>query len=311
MDTDIGTDVDDLFALSLILHSPELTLEGVCCVYGDVEIRARMVHEIFRLRGVTDIPVRMGVRKPLLGLRPIFWMGHEGRVLLENAPVAPLDEEEHAADFIIRTVRANPGQITLVCIGPLMNIALALIKAPDIAQKVEKLVIMGGVLRGKTLLTTGYAEHNIVCDPEAAHIVFNAGWPITLVPLDVTEQVSVTREDARRLHELGDPFHIGIAKELDGFFAAITKRGERKDATFMHDPLTVACLIDPSLVRLTPVHVDIELRGTFATAATLMRVPSADHPANVNVALEVDALHFESLLRTRLMEAGGKAESVN
>jgi purine nucleosidase len=198
-------------------------------------------------------------------------------------------------------VRENPGQITLLCIGPLTNIAMALVKAPDITRKVEKVVIMGGVLRGRNLLTTRYAEHNIVCDPEAAHIVFNAGWPIVLVPLDVTEQVRIAKDDARRLYALNTPFHTGLAKELDGFFLALAKHGSPKDDTFMHDPLTVASLIDPSLVRLSDVHLDVELGGTFATAATLMRAPSAEFPANVAVALDVDSVRFEALLRARIV----------
>src|SRR5215213_3679802 len=110
-DTDMGTDVDDALALALILCSPELQLEGVTCVYGDVDLRARMVLKMLQLRGHTDVPVTVGLRQPLLGIQPVFWLGHEGHGLLEPEDEALAPEREHAVDFIVRTIMENPGQI--------------------------------------------------------------------------------------------------------------------------------------------------------------------------------------------------------
>lgn len=145
LDTDIGTDVDDWIALALVLSSTELTLEGVTCVYADVAIRARMVLKLMQLRGYTGgAPVMRGVRDPLLKLDPLFWMGHEGKGLLEPEDSALEPAPEHAVDYIVRTVMANPGQIHLVCIGPLTNAALAFLREPKLAENLAHLTIMGG-----------------------------------------------------------------------------------------------------------------------------------------------------------------------
>jgi purine nucleosidase len=110
LDTDIGTDVDDCLAIAFMLGAGGFTFEGITTVYGDVELRARMVRQLLELRGLEGVPIRLGARKPLLGLRDIYWEGHEGEGLLENASTEPFSEE-HAVDFIIRTVMENPGEI--------------------------------------------------------------------------------------------------------------------------------------------------------------------------------------------------------
>src|SRR5690242_3521920 len=123
-DTDIGTCVDDVLALAVVLGSPELALVGVTCVYGDVDLRARMVRKLLRLHGSLDIPILRGASQPLLRLEPIYWEGHEGEGLLESGDDIP-KASEGAVDFIVRTVRENPGQIHLLALGPLTNVALA------------------------------------------------------------------------------------------------------------------------------------------------------------------------------------------
>jgi purine nucleosidase len=305
LDTDIGTDVDDLFALALLLNSPEIDLKGVCCVYADVSIRARMVLKLLALRGREDIPVRMGTRQPLLKIQPVYWIGHEGKALLAGEIDAPLPEDilhEHAADFLIRTVQENPNTIHLLCIGPLTNLALALIKAPEIAHQVKHITIMGGVLRGKDHLATSYVEHNIRCDPEAAHIVFTSGAPITLIPLDVTEQVRLTKKDLQAMQARGDAFRNALADELEVWFGHISHHDPTRDFTYMHDPLAAASIIQPDLVKTVPVHLDVELHGRYAAGATLMHSPGVTFPANVEVALAVNASAFEKMLLSRILE---------
>lgn len=304
LDTDIGTDVDDLFALAMILGSPEIRLEGVTCVYADVELRARIVEKILRLRGASYIPIRLGVNKPLLGIKPVFWGGHEGQFILQGeAPVQFSDE--HAIDFIIRMVMDNPGEIHLLAIGPLTNIALALLKEPRIAEKMAHLTIMGGVLRGPELLSTRYAEHNIVCDPEAAHIVFSSGAPITLIPLDVTEQVQLTTADMERLRTAGTAYHEALAGELESWLETLSRLlNEERTFTHMHDPLAAASIIDPSVVQTVPVHIDLELHGIHSAGITLMRTPTAQYPANAEVALQVKTEDFDAMLRDRINRTG-------
>ncbi len=294
-DTDIGTDVDDFVALALLLNSPEVELVGVTCVYGDVLLRARMAMKLLRLRGLTDVPVTMGATEPLLALRPIYWGGHEGQGFLGAEDEALQPSSEFAVNFIVRAVMENPGQIHLLCIGPLTNAALALRQEPRLADNLAGLTIMGGAFQRSVHVYADYGEHNIVSDPEAAHIVFSSGAPITLIPLDVTLQVRVTSEGSARIREAGTPFHRALADQIDlyPFFAG-------RGWTYMHDPLAMAALIRPELLSLTPLHVDVETGGRFAAGVTFMRAPDADWPENARVALDVDVEGFEHFLIERL-----------
>ena len=299
LDTDIGTDVDDCLALALILGSPELQLEGVTCVYGDVALRARMVHKLLSLAGRGDVPVRLGAGQPLLGLRPVYWAGHEGEGLLGPGDDQIALSEEHAVDFLIQSVMNNPGQIHLIAIGPLTNVALAFLKEPRLAQALAHLTIMGGAVRGPDRLDLPYAEHNIRSDPEAAHLVCRSGAPITFIPLDVTTRVRLTSEGLARLRGVGSPFHQAISEQV-ALYPGFKARGY----TTTHDPLAVATVIRPDLVELRTVHVDVELAGQHAVGATLVRAPADIAPANARVGLDVDTERFESFLIDRLAKGG-------
>ena len=294
-DTDIGTDVDDIVALALLLNSPETELVGVTCVYGDVLLRARMALKLLRMRGRSDVPVTQGATKPLLGTRPVYWGGHEGQGFLNEDDEALQPASESAVNFIVRAVMDNPGQIHLLCIGPLTNAALALRQEPRLAESLAGLTIMGGAFQRSADVYADYGEHNIVSDPEAAHIVFTSGAPITLIPLDVTLQVRVTSEGSARIRAAGSPFHCALADQID-LYPFFADRGW----TYMHDPLAAAILIRPELVSLTPLHVDVETGGRFAAGVTFMRSPDADWPENARVALDVDAKGFEDFLIDRL-----------
>jgi purine nucleosidase len=288
LDTDLGTDVDDCLALALILASPELQLEGVTCVYGDVRVRAQMTQKLLRLAGKSEIPIYLGAEKPLLDLRPIYWPGHEGHGLLSandppfNAPAT------HAVDYLIETILANPGAFDLLAIGPLTNVALALRKEPRIAQLVASFTIMGGVLRGPGQWHLGYAEHNIICDPESAHVVFTSGAPIVLIPLDVTTQVQIYQAGVDAIRAGGTAYHHAVADQV-----ALYPRFVQTGATFLHDPLAASVMVDPTLVTLQPLHIAVELGGRLAAGATLVREPDANHPANAQVAVAVDKERFE------------------
>jgi purine nucleosidase len=306
LDTDIGTDVDDCLALALILASPEIRLEGVTCVYGDVLLRARMVRKLLRLAGRDEVPVLAGAEQPLLGRRPVYWAGHEGVGLLEGADAGLAPASEHAVDYLVRTIGENPGQIHLIAIGPLTNLALAFLREPRLARGLAHLTIMGGALRGPDDLGLPYAEHNIKSDPEAAHVVMTAGAPITLVPLDVTTRVRIRREDVARIRAGGTPFQEAVARQVE-LYPPFRDRGY----TFLHDPLAAAAAIRPDLVETRSLHVDVELTGQHTTGATLMRTPSADAPANANVALSVDAPGFETFLVSRLQTATGRSDRVS
>lgn len=295
LDTDIGTDVDDCLALALVLKSPELALEGVTCVYGDVALRARMVLKLLQLSGRPDVPVMAGASKPLLGVQPVYWAGHEGKGLLEPGDETLTPEPSHAVDYLVRTVMEAPGQIHLVAIGPLTNVALALLREPRMARRLAGLTIMGGALRGPNGLDLPYCEHNIHCDPEAAHVVFSSGAPITLIPLDVTTRVRIRPEGVARIRAGGTPFHEAVARQVE-LYPTYSSRGY----TLLHDPLAVAALIEPDLVDLRSVHVDVETGGRHTAGATLMRSLTDDASTRAEVALEVSADRFEELLLQRL-----------
>jgi len=295
LDTDIGTDVDDFLALSLLLASPELQLEAVTCVYGDVQLRAHITRKLLDIRGNQHIPIYCGASKPLLGLRPIYWPGHEGQgILNDNDPPITLPDE-HAVNFIVRTVMQNPGQIHLAAIGPLTNIALALSIEPRLVDNLAGITMMGGALRLNDF-SLRYGEHNILCDPEAAHIVFASGAPIRMIPLDVTLKTRITHQDMLEISENKHPFQQMIADQLRRypFFA-------ENGYTFMHDPLAIASLVEPSMLDWMDVHIDVVLEGQQYAGATLSKTGTGGSPLNVKAAVGVDSERFQYMLVERIV----------
>jgi len=297
LDTDIGTDVDDCLALALLLASPELELAGVTCVYGDVQLRARMVLRLLQLAGRSAVPVCAGAGQPLLGLHPLYWEGHEGQGLLDQADPPLLPAAQHAVDFLVETVLARPGAIDLLAIGPLTNVALAIRREPRFATALGSLVIMGGALRGLDGLHLPLAEHNIKCDPEAAYVVFGSGAPITLVPLDLTTTVRIDQAGLARIRAVGTTFHDALADQL-ARYPGFARRGW----TYLHDPLAAAVLINRALVTAQPLHISVETAGRYTTGATIARAPTADLPANAQVGVACDAARAEAFVIGRLSE---------
>ena len=295
LDTDIGTDVDDCLALAVVLASPEVQLEGVTCVYGDVRLRARMVRKLLRLAERDDVPVMIGAEPPLLGLRPVYWPGHEGVGLLEPEDEAIEPDPEHAVDYLVRTVMENPGEIHLLAVGPLTNVALALRREPRLAAQLRHLTIMGGVARSVDRLHLPIGEHNIVCDPEAAHVVLSSGAPITLIPLDVTTQVQIRRGDTDRIRAAGTPFHDAVARQVE-----LYPRFAETGATFLHDPLAAAAMVRPLLVDTAALHVGVETQGRLTTGATPMKLPTEEAPATAQVAVGLDPGEAEAFIMERL-----------
>lgn len=302
LDTDIGTDVDDACALSLAVRSPEIRLEAVTVVYGDVELRARMVRRLLACAGpdFDDVPIAKGLEQPLMRRRPVYWAGHEGQGLLtqDEHPMPP--DTPHAVDLIVRKVLDNPGEITLVSIGPLTNLAAALLREPTLSHRVREVIMMGGVVRIGDTLDFPWAEHNIRCDPEAASLVFRAGWPITMIGLDVTLQATIGREHLRRLSKRDDALNRALVDQLERYLGY-----RHRDFTYLHDPLAVAVAVDPSLVKLQPMHVDVETEGEFTSGATVAMLPVDGDPhreANANVAVAIDAQRFRELFIDRLSD---------
>ena len=303
LDTDIGTDVDDCLALALCLASPELRLAAVTTVYGDVRLRARLVLKLLALRGGDEVPVAAGAERPLLDRVPIYWEGHEGQGVLtpEDSALAPIDE--HASDLITRTVMAQPGEIILIAIGPLTNVALALLKEPRLARALGGLVIMGGVIGGSHALHLPWTEHNFRSDPEAAQIVLASGAPMAIVPLDVTSQVRIRTVGVARIAATDTPFHLAVADQIRRY-----PRYKEQGWAYLHDPLAVASVIRPELVKWASLHAVVETGGTHTTGKLLVRPPAEGSPATAEVALGVSVAQTEAFIVGRIAQPPGATE---
>ena len=295
LDSDIGTDVDDILALAFLLGSPEIRLEGVTTVYGDVELRTRIVRKVLTLRDRLDVPVHSGIGAPLLGRDPVYWPGHEGAGILGAGDDLPALSETHAVDFLIERVMTNPGEITLLAVGPLTNIAAAIVREPRFAGSLRQLTIMGGKI-DTSKHASGPAEHNIGSDPEAAHIVFSSGAAIDLVPIDVSLRVLIRQHGVNVLRSAGTPYHLALAGQIERY----PKFMERGGSTFLHDPLAALSLLKPDLLGWTPYHIDIELTGTHTRAMVVARAPDDRRPTTARVALDLDIASCEAFIIDRI-----------
>lgn len=320
IDTDPG--VDDAFALMLALGSPELKVEAITAVAGNVPLELTLPNAL-RLReicGRNDVPVASGAASPLVRklVTASYAHGENGLGGVEfPAPVTKPVEEE-AANLIVRLVRQHPGEITLVPIGPLTNIALALRAAPDLAEMVPQIVLMGGSLSGGN--ETPSAEFNFYVDPEAAAMVFDSGIPIMMVGLDVTEKVVLTEERLRRLEANTKRVSRAAARIARSLVETYRKKGHG-EWPVLNDPLAVSALLDPAILTFEDYHVEIETAGTFTAGESVgfkpgyrrlsARIQNAgpeppveEFRPNCKVAKAVDVPRFFDLLISRL-EYGG------
>jgi len=267
LDTDPGT--DDAMAMMLALHSPELDLRAITVVAGNVTTAQGLDNamRMVSLANRCDIPVAAGAVHPLLQrlITAEFWHGKNGLANIELPPSKCKPSERFAPDLIIQMVHASPQAITLVPVGPLTNIALAVLKDPSIVPLVKEVVLMGGSISGGNV--NAAAEANIYNDPEAAQIVFQAGWPLTMVGLDVGDKTLLSKKYLAQLGQTHGPvndFIYRVAKYLIDLSAQFNSPG-----TPMYDPLAVGVAIDSGLVKAPEMHVDIETRGEFTRGETV------------------------------------------
>lgn len=267
IDTDPG--IDDAMAILLALNSPELKVEALTVVPGNVESWQGVENalKLTSLAGRCDLPVAAGAEHPLNQklVTAQFWHGKNGLGGAELPASKCKKDSRFGPDLIIELVHKYPHEITLIPVGPLTNIALAVSKDPSIVPLVRDVVIMGGSITGGNV--NGAAEANIYGDPEAASIVFNAGWTVTMIGSDVGERTLITRKELVELQALRGPESDFIAKLADFYLTRSEKSGYQGAA--MYDPLAVATVIDPSLVTLANMHVDVETRGEFTRGETV------------------------------------------
>lgn len=315
IDTDPG--VDDAFAILLALNSPELKVEALTVVPGNVEAKQGLENalKIVSLAGRCDVVVAGGAQHPLNQklITAQYWHGPNGLAGVELPGSKCKADGRFGPDLIIELVHKYPHEITLVPVGPLTNIALAVSKDPSIAKLVKDIVIMGGSITGGNV--NGAAEANIYNDPEAASIVFNAGWMVTMIGSDVGERTLITRPYLKDLQAQHGPESDFVSKLADFYLTRSEKSGYPGAA--MYDPLAVATAIDPTLVTLKDMRVDVETKGEFTRGETVANrmgsfennVPHGDHfeidgvievKPNARVCLASDADRFLKLFISRL-----------
>lgn len=302
IDTDPGQ--DDAVAILLALGSPELEVLGLTAVAGNVPLpltqkNARIVCE---LAGRRDLPVFAGCDRPLR--HPLVTAEHvHGKTGLDGPkmadPVMPL-QEQHGVDFIIDTLRAEPaGTVTLCPLGPLTNIATAFARAPDIIERVQEIVLMGGAYFQVGNITPA-AEFNIYVDPEAAKAVFGSGVPLVVAPLDVTHKALTTAPRVEAFRALGTEVGRMVAAWTD-FFERFDKEKYGSAGAPLHDPCVIAYLLKPDLFTGRFINVEIEVSSPLTrgmTVADWWRV--TDRAPNALFLGDLDADGFFALLVERL-----------
>lgn len=270
IDTDPGQ--DDAVAILLALASPELRVLGITAVAGNVplDLTALNARKIVELAERRDIPVFAGCDAPLS--RKLVTAEHvHGKTGLDGIelpePSLPL-QDEHAVDFIIETLRKRPsGSVTLVPIGPLTNIAAAFQRAPDIVPRVRQIVLMGGAYFEVGNITPA-AEFNIYVDPEAAKIVFAAGAPLIVLPLDATHEALTSHDWVQGMRNLPNRCGPAVAGWTN-FFERFDREKYGNAGAPLHDPCAVAWLLRPELFEGRKINVEIETSGEFTTGMTV------------------------------------------
>lgn len=293
LDTDIGTDVDDAFALAFLLGSPELTLDGVTVVYGDVDVRARLALRLLQASGHRHLPVALGRRQPLRpGLRA-WWAGHESEVWDTSGVDLSQISSSGAEAFILEQIEKRRTDLALVAIGPLSNIGALARDCPRAFQSLDNLSMMGGNfmgVHGRSILP----EHNFKSDPEAADIVLQSGAPARMVGINITKQTSLSRSHVKALRDIPTEAAQLLATAGEHYLNLCDR-----DSTPMHDSTAVAALTHPEIFTWRTLHPRVQTEGSEAGVVTFKESldPGA---ASVDVATDIDLEAFQNLFWQRI-----------
>jgi inosine-uridine nucleoside N-ribohydrolase len=279
LDTDIGDDIDDAFALALVLKSPELKLLGVTTEFGDTELRARLVDRYLGAVGRGDIPVLAGVASPAKG--PLSQAAY--------AEGAPNRKHADAVSFILQQIRAHPGQVTLICIGPLFNVQAAIKRDPATFRKLKRAVLMGGsIYRGYgDTNAPPQPEWNILNDPDGLKALLGSGVPVYMMPLDST-QIHLDQKAQAAIFSNGS----ALTDQLTLLYHEWSGTGEWKTPT-LFDPVAVTYTIRPDLCPATPMRIEVDAKG---------QTRPVQGAANAQVCLKSDEQGFLGLLADRLLK---------
>jgi inosine-uridine nucleoside N-ribohydrolase len=293
LDTDPG--IDDALAFILLKAMPEISLQAITTTHGNTTVQkcTENALKLVELLGMENIPVAEGAHEPLVKTLSVAEETHGdtglGHAVLPPAKIKAV--ESNAANLIIDIVNDNPGEITILCIGPVTNLALALLKEPSLRKKIKNVVSMAGTIHYPGNATPS-SEYNVFCDPEAFDILLRSGIDLTIVPLDVTykclftkahiERLKGAREDIRTFIDRATAFYMEFHLEYQGI-----------EGCAINDPLAAAILLKPELVTMRDYYVDIELHGDFTTAKiSADHFAALDNPPNAKVAMEVNVEGF-------------------
>lgn len=282
LDTDIGDDIDDAFALALVLKSPELKLLGITTEFGDTELRARLVDRYLAAVGRTDIPVAAGKATP------------HSNVFTQAAYAEREPDRKHpdGVQFLLDQIKAHPGEVTLICIGPLVNVGEAIRRDPETFRKVKRVVLMGGsVYRGYDHNGKNNAkpdpEWNIARDPAGAKALLAAGVPVFMMPLDST-QIHLENPERDRLFAHGTP----LTDQVTLLYHEWAANNEMHTTTpTLYDPVAASYTVRPDLCPATPLRLEVDGKGFTR--------PVAGAP-NAEVCLKSDEKGFLKFLLGRI-----------
>jgi purine nucleosidase len=303
LDTDPG--IDDSLAILLALASPELVLEGISTIHGNAsaaQVTSNAL-SVLELAKASHIPVYKGCELPLVqpSLLAPETHGQQGIGYAKLPAPQTKPQVQKGSDFLIQKIMSTPGEITLVCIGPLTNLALAIRQEPRIVENVKEVFIMGGAIRHEGN-TTPLAEFNTYVDPHAAHIVFHSGMPITLTPLDVTYQCIFTKDDLNRLLKISSPITKFIA-DSTRFYMEYHDEYQKIDGCVINDPMTLALTFMPEICDYQELYVDVDLSGGVSMGNTFADFyKMTKKPANMKVALGVKPRDFMEMFLERMGE---------
>ncbi|TDD45453.1 nucleoside hydrolase [Kribbella antibiotica] len=281
LDTDIGSDVDDAMALAVILGTPGLELAAIHTVYGDTRLRAQLARRYGALAG-RDLTVVAGAAEPLSG-REVWWAGHEGT--LHQDLGAETFVPGSAPEDLVARLRASPGELDVVAIGPLTNLAAALELEPQIARWIRHLWVMGGHFAPEA-----EPEHNFKCDDVAARAVLTAGIPTTITALEITQQVTIGAELLERIRAAG-PLGAALGADIEQWWAYWNESW-----SVPHDPIAVLTLSRPDLFTLSEPG-----RITIADGGLSMFTP--DPAGSVQIVTELDATAVAEEVTARIVAA--------
>lgn len=293
LDTDPG--IDDALAFILLKAMPEIELQAITVTHGNTSVEKCTTNalKLVELLGMQNIPVAMGADQPLVKALSVAEETHGDTGLGHAVLPTPTTNvvATNAANLIIEIVNANPGEITILCIGPVTNLALALLKEPSLRKKIKNVVSMAGTIHYPGNATPS-SEYNVFCDPESFDILLRSGIDLTIVPLDVTYQCLFTKDHVARLNGAREDVRNFIDRST-AFYMEFHAEYQGIQGCAINDPLAAAILVKPELVTFRDYYLDIELHGEFTTAKI-----SADHfnatgnRPNAKVAMEVNVDGF-------------------